>query len=51
MILNFELFAEVFEKCIIKLSSIVEYQYSRHPKSANNVFLDEILDILLCGIC
>ena len=51
MILNSEVFAEVFEKCVIKLSSIVRYQYFGHPKSAHNVFPDEILEILLCDIC
>ena len=51
MILNFEVFTEVFEKCIIKLLSDVGYQYSRHSKSAHNVFLDKVLDILLCDIC
>ena len=50
MILNSELFVEVFEKCIIKLSSIVGYQYFGHPKSARNVFLDKVLNILLCDI-
>ena len=51
MILNSEVFAEVFEKCVIKLSSIVRYQYSGYPKFAHNVFPNEVLDILLSNIC
>ena len=51
MILNSEVFTEVPEKCVIKLSFVVRYQYSRHPKPTHNVFPDEVLDILLRDLC
>ena len=51
MILNSEVFAEVPEKCVIKLSSIVRYQYLGYLKPAHNVLLDEVLDILLRDLC
>ena len=50
MILNFEVYAEVPEECIVKLSSIIRHQYLEHPKSAHNVLLHEIFNILLCDI-
>ena len=51
MILNPKVFAKVSKKCIVKFSSIVRYQYSGHPNRTQNVFPDEVLDILLCDFC
>ena len=51
MILNPEVFIEVFKKCIVKLSSIIENQHSGHPKLAYDIFPEEVLNILLCDIC
>ena len=48
MILNPEVFIEIFEECIVKLSSIIRYEHARHPKPAHDVFPDEVLNILLC---
>ena len=51
MILNSEVLTEIPENCIIKLSSIVLYQYLRDPKPAHNVLPNEVLNILLCDFC
>ena len=51
MILNPKVFTKVFEKCIVKLSFVVGHQYSRHPKPTHDVFLDEVLYILLHDAC
>ena len=48
MILNLEVFIEIFEVCIVKLSSIIRYEHAGHPKPAHDVFPDEVLNILLC---
>ena len=50
MILNPEVFIEVFEECIVKLSSIIGNQHSGHPKPKYDIFLDEVINILLCDI-
>ena len=49
MIVDSKLFTKIPEKGVIKLSSIVRYQYSRCPKSTHNALLDEVLDVLLCN--
>ena len=51
MILNPKVFTKVFEKCIVKLSSVNEDQYLGHPKLAHDVFPDEVLFILLHDAC
>ena len=51
MILNPKVFTKVFEKCIVKLSSVVGDQYSGHPKLAHDVFPNEVLYILLYDAC
>ena len=51
MILNPKVFTKIFEKCIVKLSSIVGHQYSGHPKPTHEVSPDEVLYILLCDAC
>ena len=51
MILNPEVFIEIFEECIVKLSSIIRCEHAGHPKPTHDVFPDEVLNILLCDIC
>ena len=51
MILNSKVFTKIFEKCIVKLSSVVKHQYSGPPKPAHDVFPDEVLYILLRDAC
>ena len=50
MILDFEVFTEIPEERIVKLSSIIRYQHSGHPKPAHDVLSNEVLNILLCDI-
>ena len=51
MILNPEVFTEVFEECVVKLSSIIENQHPGHSKPAYDIFPDKVLNILLSDIC
>ena len=51
MIVDSKLFTKIPEKGVIKLSSILRYQYSRYPKSTHNALLNEILGVLLCNFC
>ena len=51
MILNPEVFTEVFEECVVKLSSIIGNQHPRHFKPTYDIFPDEVLNILLSDIC
>ena len=48
MIFDSKLFTKILERCVIKLSSIVRYQYPRYPKSAYNALPNKVLDILFC---
>ena len=50
MILNSKVYAEVPEECIVKLSSVIRYQYLGHSKSTHNVLPHEIFNILLCDL-
>ena len=50
MILNPEVFTEVFEECVVKLSTIIRNQHPGHSKPAYDIFLDEVLNILLSDI-
>ena len=51
MILDSEVFTEIPEERIVKLSSIIRYQHFGHPKLAHDVLSNEVLNILLCDIC
>ena len=51
MIVDSKLFTKIPEKGVIKLSSIVRYQYPRYPKSTQNAFPYEVLDVLLSNFC
>ena len=48
MIVNFELFTKIPERCVIKLSSIVGHKHPRYSEPAHNTLPDEVLNILLC---
>ena len=50
MILDSEVFTEIPEERIVKLSSIIRYQHFGHPKLAHDVLSNEVLNILLCDI-
>ena len=49
--MNPEVFIEVFEECVVKLSSIIGNQHPRHFKPTYDIFPDEVLNILLSDIC
>ena len=51
MIIDSKLFIKIPERGVIKLSSIVRYQYPQYPKSTHNALPDEVLDVLLCNFC
>ena len=50
MILNPEVFTEVFEECVVKLSSIIENQHHGHSKPVYDIFPEKVLNILLSDI-
>ena len=48
MILYSKVCAEVPKECVVKLSSVIRYQYLGHSESAYNVLPHEMFNILLC---
>ena len=49
MIIDSKLFTKIPKRGVIKLSSIVRYQYPRYLKSTHNALPNEVLDVLLCN--
>ena len=49
MIFDSKLLAKIFERCVIKLSSIVRHKHPRYSKPAHNTLPNEVLNILLCN--